>query len=204
VILGRVVGQFVVAVVVATAFGGAQAQARGGQDDWASLGKLLSVIQVLMSVSSASQDDPKAAQRTLDDLMSGRNAEANALAAEIFADVPPAERERLLGIARSMVAMGQKQVVTEARTAGEAAAIQARKDLTAIGLTYYDRGQFLDAVRRGDLVAVRLYLVGRGVDPAAKDLLGNTALDLARRSGNPERIALLSAAGPRQERQQSP
>ena len=189
--------QIIVAFVAAMAFGSAQAQTKAAQDDWVTFGKLLSVIQVLMSVSSASQDDPRAAQRALDDLMNGRNAEANAVVGEIFADVPATERDRMLSIGRSMIAMGQKQVAAETRAAGEGAAIQARKDLTAIGLTYHDKGQFLDAVKRGDVVAVRLYLLGRGVDPAAKDMLGHTALDLAQRGGNPDLIGLLSAAAPK-------
>jgi hypothetical protein len=88
----------------------------------------------------------------------------------------------------------EKQVAAEARSGGEAAAMQARKDLTAMGFKYYDNGQFLEAVKRGDVLAARLFLVGRGVDPAAKTLLGYSALDLAQRGGNPEMIALLSAA----------
>jgi ankyrin repeat protein len=44
---------------------------------------------------------------------------------------------------------------------------------------------------------VQLFLTGRGVDPNARDAFGNTALDLARRGGDPEIIALLSAAAPR-------
>jgi hypothetical protein len=193
----RTIARLVTALVVATAFGAAHAQSKAAPDDWATFSKLLSVIQVLMSVSAASQDDPKAAQQALDDLMNGRNAEANALMGEVFADVPAAERDRMLSIGRSIIAMGQKQVAADARTAGESAAIQARKDLTAMGLTYHDRGQFHEAVKRGDVLAVRLYLAGRGVDPNAKDLLGHTALDLAKRGGNPELIALLSAAAPK-------
>lgn len=194
----------ILALAAATAVGAAQAQSKGGPDDWATFSKLLAVVQVLMNVAAASQDDPRAGQRAIEDLMNGRNPEANALAAEIFAGVPPAERERLLGIARSMVALGQRQAGPGHPGAGEAAVLQARKDLTAIGLTYHDRGQFLDAVKRGDVVAVRLFLAGRGVDPAARDLLGNTALDLARREGNAEMIALLSGAASRRESQQSP
>jgi hypothetical protein len=194
----------ILALAAATAVGAAQAQSKSVPDDWATFSKLLAVVQVLVNVAAASQDDPLAAQRAIDDLIGGRNPEANALASEIFAGVPPAERERLLGIARSMVALGRKQAGPGEPGAGDAAALQARKDLTAIGLTYYDRGQFLEAVKRGDLVAVRLFLAGRGIDPAAKDLLGNTALDVARREGNAEMIALLSGAIARRASQQSP
>jgi hypothetical protein len=186
------VASFVAVLVAASGIGAAHAQSKAPADDWAAFSKLLSVIQVMMSVSAASQDDPRAAQRALDDLMNGRNAEANALMGEVFADVPPTERDRMLSIARSMIAMGQRQAAAESRAAGESAAIQARKDLTAMGLTYHDRAQFHDAIKRGDVLAVRLYLAGRGVDPDAKDLLGHTALDLAKRGGNPEMIAILS------------
>ena len=93
-----------------------------------------------------------------------------------------------------MVAMGEKQATAEARSAGEVAAIQARKDLTAMGFKYFDNGQFLEAVKRGDVLTARLFLVGRGVDPAAKTLLGYSALDLAQREGNPEMITFLAAA----------
>jgi ankyrin repeat protein len=63
-----------------------------------------------------------------------------------------------------------------------------------MGLGYHDRNQFLDAVKRGDAIAVRLFLTGRGVDPNAKDAWGNTALELARRGGDPEIVALVTAA----------
>jgi ankyrin repeat protein len=130
----------------------------------------------------------------MDDILSGRNADANALALEIFGEVPAQEREKMLSIGRSMAAMSQRQAVAEARTSVDVGAIQARKDLTAIGLVYHDKNQFLDAVKRNDVLAAQLFIVGRGVDPNAKDMLGHSALDIAKRSGNAEMIALLSAA----------
>ena len=132
-----------------------------------------------------------------DDIANGRNPEANALMLDIFAGVPPAEREKMLAIGRTMAAMNRKALAAETQVQGESAAIQARKDLTSIGLTYHDRNQFLDAVKRGDAIAVRLFLAARGVDPNAKDAWGNTALELARRGGNPEIIAAISAATPK-------
>lgn len=100
----------------------------------------------------------------------------------------------MLSIGRSMASMSQRQAVAEGRASGDLGAIQARKDLTAIGLVYHDRTQFLDAVKRNDVLAAQLFIAGRGVDPNAKDLLGHSALDIAKRGGNPEMIALLSAA----------
>jgi hypothetical protein len=70
--------------------------------------------------------------------------------------------------------------------------MQARKDLTAIGLTYHDSKQFLDAVKRNDSVAAELFIAGRGVDLAARDFWGRDAIDFARSNGN-ERLAELIA-----------
>jgi ankyrin repeat protein len=100
----------------------------------------------------------------------------------------------MLSIGRSMAAMGQRQAASEFRASGSAAAIQARKDLTAIGLVYHDKNQYLDAVKRNDLLAAQLFIAGRGVDPNAKDLLGVSALDIAKRGGNVEMIALIAEA----------
>jgi hypothetical protein len=194
----------VIAIVVAAAgIGTANAQGTAASAaDWATIGRFLSLVQMFMQAacppSSASQGcDQNAAQKAFDDIANGRNAEANALFLDIFAAVPAPERDKMLAIGRTMAAMNRKQMAAEAQLQGDSSAIQARKDLTAIGLSYHDRGQFLDAVRRGDAIAVRLFLIGRGVDPNAKDALGNTALDLARRGGNPEVIGLLAAVAPK-------
>jgi hypothetical protein len=147
-----------------------------------------------MQASEKSGGDPKAMEKAMDDILNGRNAEANALALEIFGEVPAPEREKMLSIGRSMAAMSQRQATAEARASGDAAAIQARKDLTAIGLVYHDKNQFLDAVKRNDLLAARLFIAGRGVDPNARDLLGASALDIAKRGGNAEMITLIDDA----------
>ena len=188
--LKQTLAAFAAALLVGTAHG----QSTTIQTDWATFGKLLSVVHVLMQASEKSGGDPKAVQQAMDDILSGRNADANALALEIFGEVPAQEREKMLSIGRSMAAMSQRQAVTEARTSGDVGAIQARKDLTAIGLVYHDKNQFLDAVKRNDVLAAQLFIVGRGIDPNAKDMLGHSALDIAKRGGNAEMIALLSAA----------
>jgi hypothetical protein len=199
------------ALAAAAAVGTASAQTSppAPATDWATIGRFLSLVQVLVQAAcpagapSAGGCDPNAAQRAVDDIFNGRNAEANALMVDIFAEVPAAEREKMLAIGRTMAAMNRKQMAAEAQGApaapgaGESAAIRARRDLTSIGLVYHDRDQFLDAVKRRDAIAVRLFLAGRGVDPGAKDAWGNTALDLARRGGDPEIIALVAAAAPK-------
>lgn len=73
-------------------------------------------------------------------------------------------------------------------------AIQARKDLAAMGLRYYDPAQFLEAVRRDDVLAVELYIRGRGLNIATRDAEGRNALEIARQNGNRQMIDLLSAA----------
>jgi hypothetical protein len=186
--------RFLVALLAAGAFGTAHAQSATIQTDWATFGKFLSVIHVLMQASEKSGGDSKAVQQAMDDILSGRNADANALALEIFGEMPAPEREKMLSIGRSMAAMGQRQAATELRASGNAAAMQARKDLTSIGLVYHDKNQFLDAVKRNDLLAAQLFIAGRGVDPNAKDLLGVSALDIAKRGGNAEMIALIAEA----------
>jgi hypothetical protein len=195
------VKQLIAIVVAAAGIGAANAQGSAGPGaDWATIGRFLSLVQVFMQAacppsSPAQGCDPTAAQKAFDDVLSGRNAEANALFLEVFSEVPAPEREKMLAIGRTMAAMNRKQMAAETQLQGESSAIQARKDLTSIGLSYHDRNQFLEAVKRKDAIAVRLFLAGRGVDPNAKDAWGTTALELARRGGDPEIIALLAAAG---------
>lgn len=162
-------------------------------DEWATFSRFLSILQVVMQ--AAARDDGRQSQQAFEEILAGQNAEANEIAKEVFAEVPEAEREKVISIGRSLLALGQKQAALDAELADEARAIQARKDLAGMGLVYHDRGQFLDAVRRGDVIAARLFLAGRGVDPKAKDVWGTSALDLAKRNGNPELIALIESAG---------
>jgi hypothetical protein len=161
-------------------------------DDWSTFSRFLSILQVVMQ--SAAKDDGKQSQQAVEDILAGRNAEANELAKELFSDVPAAEREKMLSIGRSLLALQQRQAVEARRFGNDATAIRARKDLADMGLTYHDKQQFLDAVKRGDVIAVRLFIAGRGVDPGAADVWGTSALELAKRSGNPELIALLEGA----------
>ncbi len=81
--------------------------------------------------------------------------------------------------------------------AGEGGALQARKDLTAMGLTYHDGHQFMAAIKRGDALAVRLFIVAQGVDPAQAGPDGVTPLQAARQVGQPDVIAMLQQAGAR-------
>ena len=58
--------------------------------------------------------------------------------------------------------------------------LQARKELTAIGLNYYDREQLIEAIRRGDEVAVSLFVASKGVDLTAAGKDGKSPVQIAR------------------------
>ena len=60
----------------------------------------------------------------------------------------------------------------------EMSASDARKELTAMGLQYYNQEQFVAAIRRGDTLAVDLYLAGGGIDLNAGGA-GKTPLAIA-------------------------
>ena len=56
----------------------------------------------------------------------------------------------------------KERIVLEDR----ASTLQARKDLAAMGLRYFDAEQYREALRRNDALAVELFVAGRGLDPA--------------------------------------
>lgn len=68
--------------------------------------------------------------------------------------------------------------------------LEARKQLTAMGLQYFDQSQFASAIRRGDQLAVALFVAGRGI-PKDMEVDGKTPLALARELGKAEIIQLL-------------
>ena len=71
--------------------------------------------------------------------------------------------------------------------------LDARKELTAMGLQYFDQNQFFAAIRRGDQLAVELYVAAGGV-ALDEPLNGQTAQDLASAVGRPALAQLLGAA----------
>lgn len=152
----------VAAAVLAASFHSAHAT---DADDWAVFGRALSLMQGLLQIAAESPAaDEHRMQRAIDSMLSGKNADVNALMGDMFADMPPSVREQLVAVARTAVAASQRQAQSRSRDASDAQAIQARKDLAAMGLTYFDARQFLDAVRRNDALAARLYLAGRALD----------------------------------------
>lgn len=164
------------------------------EEGWTAFGHALTLAQVLMRIAAQS-DDP---QKGFDDVLAGRSTEANRAVAgmleEATADMPPAYRSRVASIGQDIATLARKQAASAPPSAAPSAdrALQARKDLTAMGLRYHDPKDFLDAVKRDDALAVELFIEGRGVNLAARDPQGRSALDIARARGNQPMAALLA------------
>lgn len=74
---------------------------------------------------------------------------------------------------------------------GQQAMLEARKNLAAMGLTYYDQAQFVAAIKRRDELAVDLYLKAGGVDLAAQDANGQTPVEIALESSSTKIFVLV-------------
>jgi hypothetical protein len=168
-------------------------------DGWKAFGHALTLAQIF--VRTAQSDDP---DKAFDDVLAGRSTEANSavsgLLQEATADMPPEYRSRVASIGQDIASLARKQIGKPVAGAAGAAspgrALQARKDLTAMGLKYHDPNDFLDAVRRDDQLAVELFVAGRGVNLGAKDAQGKSALDIARARGNEPMAQLLARSLP--------
>lgn len=155
-------------------FASNSARASEEDDDWRLAGGMLSLVQQIVRLAAHSSD-PKAAQKSVDSLLSGENPEANRLAAglmnEILLDVPAEHRGAFISIGRDLLVLARREharsMALPERSDSERArddAITARKELHAMGLRYWDEQQFLEAVKRGDRLAVELYLAARGLE----------------------------------------
>ena len=115
-------------------------------------------------------------------------APAAAQVAAVAADMPPAamgmppELAAVQARIATMFRQPQGQVAAQpAVQDGDAnAALQARKDLSAMGLSYFSQEQFVDAARRGDRLACELFLRAASVKANMPDKAGVTALQVAK------------------------
>ena len=161
-------------------------------------GHALTLIQIFVRAAAQAPGDPQAGLRAFDDVLSGRNPEASqalsGLFEEMTADMPAQHKEKMAMIGRDIAGLARIEAARppSAPAVSTDRALQARKDLAAMGLRYYDEAEYLAAVKRNDALAVELYLLGRGVNPAASDAFGRSALDLARASKNPQLAELIS------------
>ncbi|MGH8673809.1 MAG: hypothetical protein ACREVG_05820 [Burkholderiales bacterium] len=137
-------------------------------EDWALFSRVLALVQPIVHLAARSPD-PQAAQKAIDGMLAGRNEEANRIASGLFdgmlADVPPEHRPVLRSIGGDLLVLARREQARAAFSQAESTerAIQARKELHAMGLRYWDEQQFQDAVKRGDSIAIELYLAARGL-----------------------------------------
>jgi hypothetical protein len=173
------------------------------EEGWSAFGHALTLAQVFMHIAAQSENP----EQGFDDVLAGRSTEANraiaGLLEEATADMPSQYRDRVAAIGKDIASVARKQAArpAAASAAGSAQgsptdALQARKDLTAMGLRYHDPNDFLDAVKRDDALAVELFIAGRGVNLASKDAQGRTALEIARARGNTQTAQLLARSLP--------
>ena len=157
---------------------------------------ILTLVQTFTSIAAQSASP----ERDIADVLAGRNESANQAASgllqEITADMPAATRSQMSAIGADLLSIARRSATPfSAPAAAQLSAtdsVQARKDLTAMGLKYHDQGDFLDAVKRNDAVAVELFVAGKGVNLGATDWRGRNAADIARANGNERLAALLS------------
>jgi hypothetical protein len=144
-------------------------------DDWKLIGGMLALVQQVVHLA-ANSPDPAAAQKGVDAMLSGQNAQANRIAAgvldEVLQDVPLEQRGVFVAIGRDLITLARREQAREQVRAAQPAvapmpsrdeALQARRELNAMGLRYWDEQQFLEAARRGDRIAVELFLAARGL-----------------------------------------
>jgi hypothetical protein len=145
-------------------------------DDWKLIGGVLALVQQIVHLAAHSPD-PDAAQKGIDAMLAGENAQANRIASgameEIMWDVPLEQRAAFVSIGRDILVLARReqaraaaQPAAQLPTAAELsreAALRARRDLHAMGLRYWDEQQFAEAAKRGDRIAVDLFLVAQGL-----------------------------------------
>lgn len=164
--------QLIRVLAVAAMLGAPAARAADDADDWKLIGGILSLVQQVVH-QAATSPDPAAAQKGVEAILSGGNEQANRVAAgvldEVLQDVPAEQRGTFVAIGRDLLTLArrdQARAAAQPRAAvepGSDEALLARKELHAMGLRYWDEQQFLEAVRRGDRIAVDLFLAARGL-----------------------------------------
>ena len=169
--------------------------AAAAEEQAAGFGHMLTLMQVFVRL--AGSDDPASGLKAMDDVLAGRNLEANQAAAGLFnemtAGMPVEQRAKVASIAGDVLGLARRDLGKAPRQAlSTETSLQARKDLNAMGLRYFDAKDYLDAVKRGDELAVELFIAGRGVNLASRDADGRSATEIARAGGNPRLAELLA------------
>ena len=166
-----------------------------------SLGNILTLVHMFVRIAAES-DSSQVSLRAIDEVLAGRNAAANEAVAgllnEALAEVSPQNRATIAAIGRDLVGMARKNLfgVNPGQTVFPDRSAEARKELSAMGLTYHDSKQFLGAVKRNDVLAAELFIAGRGVDLSATDFWGRDAVDFARGNHNEQLAQLILRSRP--------
>ena len=166
-------------------------------EDWSAFGHVLTLVQQMIRMGNHPYPD-----QAMADLLSGRNHEANQAIASLFAgataEMPPEYRDKVASMGRDLAAMALRSNPAPAAVQAISTdrSLQARKDLTGMGLKYYDHSQFLEAVKRNDQLAVELFIAAKGVNLEERAWSGRTALDIARDNGNTQLAELISRSLP--------
>ena len=166
-----------------------------------SLGHVLTLVHMFVRIAAES-DSSQVSLRAIDEVLAGRNAAANEAIASLMndalADVSPQNRATIAAIGRDLVGVARKNLlgVKPGETLFPDRSMEARKQLNAMGLTYHDSKQVLDAVKRNDVLAAELFIAGRGVDLSASDFWGRDAVDFARRNNNEPLAQLILRSRP--------
>lgn len=115
------------------------------------------------------------------------------------APVPPAMAQLQAALLQQRE-MARQQMAAQVPPQGQPerrlSAMDARKELTAMGLQYFSQEQFLAAIHRGDALAVDLFITGAGIDLNA-GAPGTTPLAIAESHGRQDIVALLKTSGAR-------
>src|SRR5688572_4002079 len=175
--------------------------ATAAEDEAPGFGHALTLVQVFVRLAAQS-DDPVAGLRAMDDVLAGRNADANQAAFGLFnemtAGMSVEHRAKVASIASDVMGLARRDMgqlrgsaPRQAATSTDAS-LQARKDLTAMGLRYFEAKDYLEAVKRDDELAVELFVAGRGVNLGSRDADGRGAVEIARSNGNARLADLLS------------
>lgn len=167
----------------------------------ASLGHVLTLVHTFVRMAAESESSALNL-RAIDEVLAGRNAAANeaiaGLMKEALADVSPENRATIAAIGRDLVSVARKNLLgmRPGETLFADRSFEARKQLNALGLTYHDPKQFLEAVKRNDVLAAELFIAGKGVDLSATDFWGRDAVDFARRNNNEPLAQLILRSRP--------
>jgi hypothetical protein len=129
----------------------------------------------LLAAAPAMQStmEPQTAAPTSADATTPELAAAQRRAAATIAQRMAEMRGSTTGVATTTPQVG-------GQTPNITTAVQARKELSAMGLTYYSQDQFVDAVRRNDRIAFELFIKARGgITSTGADKNGVTPLHAA-------------------------